>query len=86
MGWLRLLLETRFESGQEAFYNFANTPWLRLSADLQVIEPWNPAELAGDLRGVAIPNEVLRSQGDFFSRNAFAFLAVFNLCGTKSAF
>jgi porin len=31
------------ERGVEAFYNLAITPWLRLSADLQVIDPWNPA-------------------------------------------
>jgi porin len=31
------------ERGMEAFYNLAVTPWLRLSADLQVIDPWNPA-------------------------------------------
>jgi porin len=34
----------RDESGLEAFYNFAITPWLRLSADLQVIDPWDPAK------------------------------------------
>ena len=28
----------------EAFYNLAITPWLRLSADLQVIDPWNPSK------------------------------------------
>ena len=28
----------------EDFYNFAITPWLRLSADLQLIDPWNPAK------------------------------------------
>jgi porin len=25
----------------EAFYNWAVTPWLRLSADLQLVDPWN---------------------------------------------
>ncbi len=34
----------RSEGGVEAFYNFAVTPWLRLSADLQLIDPWNPAK------------------------------------------
>ncbi len=34
----------RDESGLEAFYNFAITPWLRLSADLQVIDPWDAAK------------------------------------------
>ena len=29
------------EGGVETFYNLAITPWLRLSADLQVIDPWN---------------------------------------------
>ncbi len=33
----------RSEGGIEAFYNLAITPWLRLSGDLQVIAPWNPA-------------------------------------------
>lgn len=31
----------RGEGGVETFYNLAITPWLRLSADLQVIDPWN---------------------------------------------
>jgi porin len=31
----------RSEGGVEGFYNLAITPWLRLSADLQVIDPWN---------------------------------------------
>jgi porin len=34
----------RSEGGVEAFYNLAITPWLRLSADLQVIDPWNPSK------------------------------------------
>ena len=33
----------RSEGGVETFYNFAITRWLRLSADLQLIDPWNPA-------------------------------------------
>jgi porin len=33
----------RSEGGIDAFYNLAITPWLRLSDDLQVITPWNPA-------------------------------------------
>lgn len=37
-------LRRRSEGGVEAFYNFAITPWLRLSADLQLIDPWNPAK------------------------------------------
>ncbi|PPD42960.1 MAG: porin [Methylocystis sp.] len=31
----------RSEGGVEAFYNWAITPWLRLSGDLQIIDPWN---------------------------------------------
>jgi porin len=31
----------RSEGGIEAFYNWAITPWVRLSGDLQVVEPWN---------------------------------------------
>jgi porin len=34
-------LYRRSEGGIEAFYNWAITPWLRLSGDLQVVEPWN---------------------------------------------
>jgi porin len=34
----------RSEGGVEGFYNFAITPWLRLSADLQIIDPWNPGK------------------------------------------
>jgi porin len=34
-------LYRRSEGGVEAFYNWAITPWLRLSGDLQVVEPWN---------------------------------------------
>ena len=37
----------RGEGGVEGFYNFAITPWLRLSADLQVIDPWNPSKQRG---------------------------------------
>lgn len=33
----------RSEGGMEAFYNLAITPSLRLTGDLQVISPWNPA-------------------------------------------
>jgi hypothetical protein len=41
---LSIPLNRRSEGGIEAFYNFAITPWLRLSADLQVIDPWNPGK------------------------------------------
>jgi outer membrane protein OmpA-like peptidoglycan-associated protein len=37
-------MSRRSEGGVEAFYNLAITPWLRLSADLQVIDPWNPSK------------------------------------------
>jgi len=30
----------RSEGGVECFYNFAITPWVQLSADLQIIDPW----------------------------------------------
>jgi len=39
-GLAALRIFRRSESGVEAFYNYAITPWLRLTADLQVIEPW----------------------------------------------
>jgi Carbohydrate-selective porin, OprB family len=39
-----LEVNRRSERGVEAFYNLAITPWLRLSADLQVIDPWNPTK------------------------------------------
>ncbi len=42
-GLAALGVNRRGESGFEAFYNLAITPWLRLSADLQVIAPWNPS-------------------------------------------
>ncbi len=34
-------LYRRSEGGIEAFYNWAITPWLRLSGDLQIVDPWN---------------------------------------------
>jgi porin len=42
-GLAALNVHRRGESGFEAFYNLAITPWLRLSGDLQVIAPWNPS-------------------------------------------
>lgn len=39
-----LEVNRRSEGKVEAFYNLAITPWLRLSADLQVIDPWNPSK------------------------------------------
>ncbi len=40
-GLSALNAQRRSEGGIEGFYNLALTPWLRLSADLQVIDPWN---------------------------------------------
>jgi porin len=37
----------RSEGGIEAFYNWAITPWLRLTGDLQVVEPWNALKPRG---------------------------------------
>jgi porin len=42
-GLAALDVNRRSEGGMEGFYNLAVTPWLRLSADLQVIDPWNPS-------------------------------------------
>jgi porin len=42
-GLAALDVNRRSEGGVEGFYNLAVTPWLRLSADLQVIDPWNPS-------------------------------------------
>ena len=33
-------IQRRSEGGIECFYNIALTPWLQLSADVQVIDPW----------------------------------------------
>lgn len=43
-GLAALGVNRRGEGGVEGFYNLAITPWLRLSADLQVIDPWNPSK------------------------------------------
>ncbi len=53
-GLAALGFDRRDESGLEAFYNFAITPWLRLSADLQVIEPWNPAKSQASYAGLRL--------------------------------
>jgi hypothetical protein len=42
-GLTALDVNRRSEGGVEAF-NLAIAPWLRLSADLQVIDPWNPSK------------------------------------------
>jgi porin len=36
-------VDRRSEGGVETFYNLAITPWLRLSGDWQVIDPWIPS-------------------------------------------
>ena len=43
-GLTALDVNRRSEGEVEAFYNLAITPWLRLSADLQLIDPWNPSK------------------------------------------
>lgn len=43
-GLAALNVRRRSEGGVEGFYNLAITPWLRLSADLQVIDPWNSSK------------------------------------------
>ena len=42
-GLAALEVNRRSEGGVEGFYNLAIIPWQRLSADLQVIDPWNPS-------------------------------------------
>lgn len=44
----------RSEGGVEAFYNFAITKWLRLSADLQIIDPWNPIRARASYAGLRL--------------------------------
>jgi porin len=42
-GLAAVRVDRRSEGGVETFYNLAVTPWLRLSGDLQVIDPWIPS-------------------------------------------
>ncbi len=42
-GLAALEVNRRSEGEVEGFYNLAITPWQRLSADLQVIDSWNPS-------------------------------------------
>lgn len=44
----------RSEGGVEAFYNFAVTRWLRLSGDLQIIDPWNPLRARASYLGLRL--------------------------------
>lgn len=46
-------IQRRSEGGVECFYNFAITPWVQLSADLQIIDPWKvekTREVVGAIR------------------------------------
>ena len=42
-GLAAVRVNRRSEGGVETFYNLAITPWLRLSGDCQVIDPWIPS-------------------------------------------
>ena len=53
-GLATLGFDRRDESGLEVFYNYAITKWMRLSADLQVIEPWNPAKAQAAYAGLRL--------------------------------
>ncbi len=44
----------RSESGVEGFYNFAVTRWLRLSGDIQIIDPWNPVRMRASYLGLRL--------------------------------
>jgi porin len=39
-GLENLKVYRRSEGGVECFYNYAITPWVQISADLQIIDPW----------------------------------------------
>lgn len=39
-GLENLKVYRRSEGGVECFYNYAITPWIQISADLQIIDPW----------------------------------------------
>lgn len=47
-------INRRSESGVEAFYNFAVTKWLRLSGDVQIIDPWNPLRARASYLGLRL--------------------------------
>jgi porin len=53
-GLAALDVNRRSEGGVEAFYNLAITPWLRLSGDLQVIDPWNPGKSRAAYAGLRL--------------------------------
>lgn len=44
----------RSEGGVEAFYNFAMTKWLRISADLQIIDPWDFLRVRASYAGLRL--------------------------------
>ena len=47
-------INRRSEGGVEAFYNFAVTRWLRLSGDIQIIDPWNPIRARASYVGLRL--------------------------------
>ena len=47
-------INRRSEGGVEAFYNFAVTRWLRLSGDVQIIDPWNPLRARASYLGLRL--------------------------------
>ena len=53
-GLAALEVNRRSEGGVEGFYNLAITPWLHLSADLQVIDPWNPGKSRAAYAGLRL--------------------------------
>jgi porin len=54
VGLAALQIYRRSEGGVEAFYNYAITPWLRLSADLQVVDPWNTTKTRATYTGLRL--------------------------------
>jgi len=53
-GLAALDVDRRSEGGIEAFYNLAITKWLRLSGDLQFVEPWNPTKMRATYAGLRL--------------------------------
>ncbi|QGM46352.1 carbohydrate porin [Methylocystis heyeri] len=53
-GLAALQIYRRSEGGVEAFYNYAITPWLRLSADMQVVEPWTATKTRATYAGLRL--------------------------------
>lgn len=44
----------RSEGGVEVFYNWAVTNWLRLTGDVQLIDPWNPSAARASYAGLRL--------------------------------